>query len=194
MKDFGLSRNVAVVPKQTALLLIDVQNYTMEGGGEYKGLDAETIERKYGYFFREMRGRAIPNMQKLLAACRKIGGCPSGEARLTPGFGLQARWIIHTVGPVWNGGRDDEARLLASCYKNSLRLASQHGIGSIAFPAISTGAFGYPSQAAADIAIWTVRDFKSSGGQSIDVVFCCYSADDLALYHAILSDPRRSRG
>jgi ureidoacrylate peracid hydrolase len=71
MKDFGLSRNVAVVPKQTALLLIDVQNYTMEGGGEYKGLDAETIERKYGYFFREMRGRAIPNMQKLLAACRK---------------------------------------------------------------------------------------------------------------------------
>jgi len=73
MKDFGLSRNVAVVPKQTALLLIDVQNYTMEGGGEYNGLDAETIDRKYGYFFREMRGRAIPNMQKLLAACRQAG-------------------------------------------------------------------------------------------------------------------------
>jgi ureidoacrylate peracid hydrolase len=71
MKDFGLSRNVAVVPGHTALLLIDVQNYTMEGGGEYQGLDAATIDRKYGYFFREMRGRAIPNMQKLLAACRK---------------------------------------------------------------------------------------------------------------------------
>jgi O-acetyl-ADP-ribose deacetylase (regulator of RNase III) len=94
----------------------------------------------------------------LLAECRQIGGCPTGEARITAGHNLPAPWIIHTVGPVWKGGQRGEAKLLASCYASSLRLALEHGLRSVAFPAISTGAYAYPLKAAAAIAIHIVRE------------------------------------
>ncbi|HEV2127710.1 MAG TPA: O-acetyl-ADP-ribose deacetylase [Thermomicrobiales bacterium] len=91
-------------------------------------------------------------------ACREIGWCPTGEARVTPGFRLPAKWVIHTVGPVWQGGDRDEDALLASCYRSSMELASQHGMLSIAFPSISTGVYGFPVKRAARIAIDTLRD------------------------------------
>ncbi len=90
---------------------------------------------------------------ELLAACRKIGGCPTGEARITPGFHLPAKYVIHTVGPVWRGGSHDEDRLLASCYRSSMRLAAERGVRSISFPAISTGVYGFPVDRAAQIVV-----------------------------------------
>jgi O-acetyl-ADP-ribose deacetylase (regulator of RNase III) len=123
---------------------------------------------------------------ELLAVCRKIGGCPTGEARITPGFSLKARWIIHTVGPVWKGGGRGEADLLAACYRNSLALAAEHGIRSIAFPAISTGAYSYPLKEATEIAVGTVRETLSQSPVFDDIVFCCYSGEDFATYKKIL--------
>jgi O-acetyl-ADP-ribose deacetylase (regulator of RNase III) len=124
---------------------------------------------------------------ELLAACRKIGGCTTGEARITPGFGLKARWIIHTVGPVWKGGGRGEAELLAACYRNSLSLAAEHGIRSIAFPAISTGAYAYPLKEATEIAVATVREWVSQHPDFDEVVFCCYSGEDFATYKKSLA-------
>lgn len=98
----------------------------------------------------------------LLACCRSLGGCETGDAKITPGFALRAAWIIHTVGPVWRGGRDGEAELLASCYRRSLTLADQVGAQTIAFPAISTGAYGYPTVEAATIAVQTVLAAQTS--------------------------------
>ncbi len=123
---------------------------------------------------------------ELLSACRKLGGCPTGEARITPGFALKARWIIHTVGPIWKGGGRGEAELLAACYRNSLALAAEHGIRSIAFPAISTGAYSYPLQEATEIAVGTVRETLRRHAVFDDVVFCCYSGEDFATYKKIL--------
>ena len=94
---------------------------------------------------------------ELLEACRRLGGCPTGDARVTPGFALPARWVIHAVGPVWRGGHDGEPELLASCYRRSLELADEIGARSMAFPAISTGVYGYPKAAAARIAVDTIR-------------------------------------
>lgn len=123
---------------------------------------------------------------ELLLACRKIGGCPTGEARITPGFALKARWIIHTVGPVWKGGSRGEAELLAGCYRNSLALAAEHGIRSIAFPAISTGAYSYPLKEATEIAVTTVRETLSQNPVFSDIVFCCYAGEDFATYKKVL--------
>jgi O-acetyl-ADP-ribose deacetylase (regulator of RNase III) len=126
---------------------------------------------------------------ELLQACRKLGGCPTGEARITPGFRLKAQWIIHTVGPVWSGGNDGEAQLLGSCYRQCLRLALEHSIESIAFPAISTGAYGYPKDPATAVAITSVREFVGLGRGPGEVIFCCYSAEDYARYrHALRSE------
>ena len=94
---------------------------------------------------------------RLLEACRRLGGCPTGEARLTPGYDLPARWVVHAVGPVWHGGDDGEAELLASCYRASLRLADEVGAEVVSFPSISTGVYGYPPEAAARVAVATVR-------------------------------------
>jgi len=123
----------------------------------------------------------------LLAECRQIGGCPTGEARITAGYNLPAPWIIHTVGPVWKGGHRDEAKLLASCYASSLRLAIDHGLRSVAFPAISTGAYAYPLKAAAVIAVNTVREVTQQETTLEEVIFCCYSGEDFAVYKKILS-------
>lgn len=122
----------------------------------------------------------------LLRECRNLGGCPVGEARITPGYRLPARYVIHTVGPVWRGGRAGEPGLLAACYRNALALAAGHGLASIAFPCISTGVYGYPVAQAARVAVATVRDTLARGGPVRDVVFCCFAAGDLAVYQELL--------
>ena len=126
----------------------------------------------------------------LLEECRRLKGCPTGEAKITPGFRLKSRWIIHTVGPVWKGGNRNEAVLLASCYVNSLRLAVENDLRSIAFPAISTGAYAYPLIEATEIAIETVRGFTRESKVIEEVVFCCYSGEHFATYKRLLQAER----
>ena len=124
----------------------------------------------------------------LLEECRGLRGCATGDAKMTRGYRLPAPWIIHTVGPVWEGGKDGEPELLASFYRRSLELARAAGLRSIAFPAISTGVYGYPLEKAAQIAITTVRSFLSDPGSIGEVVFCCFSESDLAVYERILGN------
>ena len=125
---------------------------------------------------------------ELLQACRQLGGCPVGEARLTPGFRLPARFVIHTVGPVWRDGQQGEPELLASCYRRSLDLAAGQGVKTIAFPCISTGIYGYPIEAAARIALASVTAFLSGDGPLAEVLFCCFSAEDLKVYQRLLAN------
>jgi O-acetyl-ADP-ribose deacetylase len=121
---------------------------------------------------------------ELDAACAELGGCATGDAVITPGFRLAARWIVHTVGPVWHGGRHGEAELLAACYRRSIEVAASAGARSIAFPAISTGIFGYPPDAAAQIAVDTVRGF----GDSLDLIrLMAFDRETLGRYDALLS-------
>ena len=123
----------------------------------------------------------------LLAECRALGGCPTGQARITGGHDLPARHVIHAVGPVWRGGDADEDRLLAACYRNSLALARRHGVKRIAFPAISTGAYGFPLGRAAGIALRTVRAETGAGSEIEEVVFVCFGAAAVAAYEAALA-------
>ena len=125
----------------------------------------------------------------LLAECRTLGGCPAGEARLTGGYRLPAAHVIHTVGPIWQGGNTGEYGLLASCYRNSLELAAANGITSIAFPAISTGVYGFPKPEAAAIAVTQVNAFMSKSSALSKVVFCCFDAEGADLHRAeLMSD------
>ena len=123
---------------------------------------------------------------ELLDECRRIGGCPTGEARITRGYRLAARHVIHTVGPVWQGGRHGEAQSLRSCYQSSLKLAEQHGLRTIAFPAISTGVYGYPVDAAARVAVDAVRDFAARPTVIELVRFVCFGGEQLAVYQRLL--------
>lgn len=122
----------------------------------------------------------------LLDACRRLRGCATGDARITPGFGLPARHVIHAVGPVWRGGTQGEPGLLAACYRRSLQLATQHGLRRIAFPCISTGAYGFPAEPAARIAVATVEQQLAAAALPGEVIFCCHSPADLAIYRALL--------
>ena len=118
--------------------------------------------------------------------CRTLGGCPTGEARITRGYRLPARYVIHTVGPIWHGGGEGEPALLAACYRNSLRLASEYGLSSIAFPAISTGIFGYPPEAAARTAVATVRNFDAATTLR-QIRFVCFDVDTQSIYERLLA-------
>ena len=120
---------------------------------------------------------------RLLEECRTIGGCPTGEARITPGFALRARYVIHTVGPVWHGGDAGEAELLASCYRECLALARERGLASIAFPGISTGVYGYPKDQATRIALGVMREETACAQR---IIACCFSEADAALYRELL--------
>jgi O-acetyl-ADP-ribose deacetylase len=124
---------------------------------------------------------------ELLEECKRLGGCPTGEARLTRGYRLPARWIIHTVGPVWKGGTHGEPELLAACYRNSLRLAADTQLRSVAFPAISTGAYAYPLKLATAVAVASVREFLAKYDDFEEIVFCCYSGEDFETYERELN-------
>ena len=125
---------------------------------------------------------------QLLAECRLLGGCQTGDAKLTRGYRLPARFVIHTVGPVWHGGTRGEPELLASCYRRCIEVAAQNGIRTLAFPGISTGIYGYPVELAAQVAIATVRTAVTGFPVIREVIFCCHSAADLAVYQALLAD------
>ena len=148
--------------------IVNAANCTLLGGG---GVDG-AIHRAAG--------------PDLLESCRKFNGCQTGEARITPGFRLPAKFVIHTPGPVWHGGRSQEPEQLRACYDNSLTLAAENGCSSVAFPCISTGVYGYPKMAAAEIAITAVREW--AGAMPKQVFFCCFSEHDAELYRSLLAE------
>ena len=124
----------------------------------------------------------------LLHECRLLAGCKTGDAKLTKGYRLPARFIIHTVGPVWRGGTNGEPELLASCYRRTLEIAGNNGIRSLAFPSISTGIYGYPIDLAAAVAVATVKAGLQEFTDINEVLFCCFSTDDLAVYEKLLKE------
>ena len=129
---------------------------------------------------------------ELLEACRALGGCSAGNAKLTKGFLLPAKHVVHAVGPVWQGGKQNEPELLASCYRRALELATVVGAKTIALPCISTGVYSYPVNQAARIAVAQVRAYASENDELEEVIFCCFSDKDLAAYEALLQSPARS--
>jgi len=127
---------------------------------------------------------------RLLEACKKLNGCPTGEAKLTEGFDLPAHYVIHTVGPVWEGGKKNEVALLGACYRNTLQLAARHGIRTIAFPSISTGAYNFPLDLAAHTATQTVFEVLTDCDAFEEISFCCFSDTDLEVYQYMLGPKR----
>lgn len=161
--------------------IVNAANQSLLGGG---GVDG-AIHRAAG--------------RRLLDACRKLPEvepgvrCPTGEARITPGFDLPARHVIHTVGPVWRDGRHGEPERLAACYRNSLQLAAEHGLSSIAFPAISCGVYGYPVERAAQVAVRSLRETLAGLDADIHVTLCCFDADTARAFRQAVGDDSRLR-
>lgn len=127
----------------------------------------------------------------LLEECKTLGGCRTGECKMTDAYNLPCKKVIHTVGPVWRSGNRNEAELLASCYRGAMELACRNGFGSIAFPCISTGVYGYPASEAAEIAVSIVYDYIKSHDCDITVIFCCFKQSDAAIYNNLLGNLTR---
>jgi len=148
--------------------IVNAANTTLQGGG---GVDG-AIHRKAG--------------RELLEECRTLGGCPTGQARITKGYKLPAKHVIHTVGPVWSGGKRGEPEFLASCYRESLKLALDHGLKTIAFPAISCGVYGYPLELAVKIAVHECAGFIAANAVPEKILFVCFDPETLYAYEAEL--------
>lgn len=171
----GMEPSLKVVVADLTTLKVDAivnaANETLLGGG---GVDG-AIHRAAG--------------PELLAECRALGGCATGEAKITRGHRLPAKWVVHTPGPVWRDGKHGEPERLASCYRRSLEVAAARGVRSIAFPCISTGVYGYPAEPAAKIAVSTVREVLKALPAAPEVIFCCYSRNSAEIYEkAMKSD------
>jgi O-acetyl-ADP-ribose deacetylase len=167
-----VSLELGDITQQQVDAIVNAANSSLLGGG---GVDG-AIHRAAG--------------PGLLEECRTLGGCPTGEARITRGYDLRARWVIHTVGPIWRGGNRGEVELLAACYRNSLALATdeKRDISSIAFPSISTGAYGYPTELAATVALREVRKVLGDTGKSPSVSFVLFSPETFAIYEEALRE------
>ena len=157
------------ITQQRVDAIVNAANTTLLGGG---GVDG-AIHRAAG--------------PELLAACRTLGGCATGQAKITRGFKLPAKWVIHTVGPVWHDGNHSEDELLANCYRSCFALAEQHGIKTVAFPCISTGAYGFPMDRAARIAVRETKSFLE-GNQSVKVILVCFGTSALEIYKTVLRE------
>lgn len=164
----------ADITKLAVDAIVNAANEALAGGG---GVDG-AIHRAAGW-------------EDLQAACRKLGGCATGDAKITPGFRLPAKYIIHTVGPVFRGGQRGEPELLASAYRRSLEVAAENGVRTIAFPAISTGVYGYPFESATEIALRTAVDFLEQGGRVERVTFVFFARADFDLAQVVLERLRR---
>ena len=174
MKNKAIKERISVIEgditRQEVEAIVNAANSNLLGGG---GVDG-AIHRGAG--------------PELLQECRKLGGCPTGQAKITGGYNLPAKWVIHTVGPVWRGGQQGEDELLASCYRNSLALAEEHGLKTLAFPSISTGAYGFPMERAAHIAVRETKAFleKSTAVESVRLV--CFGAQAYKIYANALEE------